>query len=1198
MPFDAHANFAVSAVATAPSPASTGTSLTVTAGDGAGFPTPPFNATVWPPGQIPSHTNAEIVRVTAIATDTLTFVRTQEGTSARLITVGDQIQAPITVKTLTDIETQVVAPSPTGNSTTDTATVLAAMQSGTPLADGNYICTAEGLNLSANVPMKLSSIHGSGSTSISFPSSLQNHTGLYCSGSPVGSVYSLAAQANLGDQTLTLSSSDATALAASPGDYLHLWSSLLWPTTVANGAVHGEIVRVQSVNTSTGVITIWGQLDDTYALADTARLRKLAMLDGSYIHGVTFINSTPLAGSNGSNMIHVEWTRNFRMRDVVCIKGDGPGIQVTCSVGADVEIKVRDLADDGANNRYGYGALAWGATRDSTFHIEAERCRHAFTTGADKFTSQYTTNPAHCGVPRHINVYGNVRETTAQGWDTHSEGDDIRFWVTADSCAEGGMGVRAKNVKVMSWSFQNCRDSNYMRWTASGLRVFPGTSRGTLTGTGAAWDVGDQGGTVLSDVKFYGMHSDSEGTYGVVVNNASDVWFIDPVITNPGSGVAFFVTGTSSNIHIVNAVTEGVTSLVGGLTSAVSVVSPGGPTPVDLGAAPYNAVGDYKTVTDASITSGTNVLNSPTAAFTANDVGKSINVAGAGASGAYLATTIAGYTSATAVTTAANAATTVSGATMSWGTNNRATIASALAINGGTTYYLPAGNYYADMTAGVFTVPEGACFQGDGWTSILTIGPEGSTNSGATVFAASGVNWRVEKMRLVGPASIGTGGKWFLFNISATAGGSLKVRDINSRLFSVTFDVAANGCTVDCANSEIEGRAAGGTGGSVVVHSGTSGELRMDNTYCWNQGLGNSSYIAVGTGINVDLHRCKFDSQIATTSNVVVSHFDTAGSAPTPCAFSRIRACWFGTGLLGPSVQTPYQGLCRIVDCDFQAPFTGINVRGEAQILNNRFTSAATGSPTFPFITSAVVSTPIASRPTVRVEGNRFEGHAGYAVYNNNDGDFQIVDNDFLGGDGTVPVLVHVRFDTSTPTTAFAEIRGNRFGGQTTNYAIDPRGGNISITDGNRFFGTFGQAALLALTGTNLLRVRRNQFDQSASVFNFVSNPTTIDIDENYGSKAPVRTPVAASYTMLAIDRTIAVTSTSAARTITQPAIAASTVGATKTVVDESNAAATNNITVACAGTDTFLGGATSKVINTNGGVLRFYANGTVWVPV
>lgn len=104
MTFDAHANFAYGTVLTPPSPATSGTSLTLAAGQGALMPAAPFNATVWPALVQPTAANAEIVRVTALATDTLTIARAQEGSGARTILVGDQLAASITAKTLTDVE--------------------------------------------------------------------------------------------------------------------------------------------------------------------------------------------------------------------------------------------------------------------------------------------------------------------------------------------------------------------------------------------------------------------------------------------------------------------------------------------------------------------------------------------------------------------------------------------------------------------------------------------------------------------------------------------------------------------------------------------------------------------------------------------------------------------------------------------------------------------------------------------------------------------------------------------------------------------------------------------------------------------------------------------------------------------------------------------------------------------------------------
>lgn len=105
MAFDAHVNLAYSTVATAPSPATSGLSLVVQAGEGARFPAVPFNAIICPANTPALWTNAEIVRVTGISTDTFTIERTSESTSgARTVLVGDQIFAGITAKWFSDIE--------------------------------------------------------------------------------------------------------------------------------------------------------------------------------------------------------------------------------------------------------------------------------------------------------------------------------------------------------------------------------------------------------------------------------------------------------------------------------------------------------------------------------------------------------------------------------------------------------------------------------------------------------------------------------------------------------------------------------------------------------------------------------------------------------------------------------------------------------------------------------------------------------------------------------------------------------------------------------------------------------------------------------------------------------------------------------------------------------------------------------------
>lgn len=100
---DNHSNFAYSTLATPPS-GTGGTSLVVQTGHGSRFPAVPFNATIWPSGANPLSSNAEIVRVTNISTDTFTITRAQEGSTARTHAANYQIAATITKKVLNDIE--------------------------------------------------------------------------------------------------------------------------------------------------------------------------------------------------------------------------------------------------------------------------------------------------------------------------------------------------------------------------------------------------------------------------------------------------------------------------------------------------------------------------------------------------------------------------------------------------------------------------------------------------------------------------------------------------------------------------------------------------------------------------------------------------------------------------------------------------------------------------------------------------------------------------------------------------------------------------------------------------------------------------------------------------------------------------------------------------------------------------------------
>ena len=114
MSFDPHLNLRRSTVAGAPSPALSGTSLTLAAATGANFPATSggaYNLICWPSGQEPTQANTEIIRVVTRAGDVLSSIlRAQEGTAARAIAIGDNVALVPTAKTFTDIEAATTIP--------------------------------------------------------------------------------------------------------------------------------------------------------------------------------------------------------------------------------------------------------------------------------------------------------------------------------------------------------------------------------------------------------------------------------------------------------------------------------------------------------------------------------------------------------------------------------------------------------------------------------------------------------------------------------------------------------------------------------------------------------------------------------------------------------------------------------------------------------------------------------------------------------------------------------------------------------------------------------------------------------------------------------------------------------------------------------------------------------------------------------
>lgn len=117
-------NFAISTVSIPPSPATTGTTLSVS--DVSLFPDPTdgdFDLTVWPSGVEPLASNAEIVTVTHLTGSQFTVTRHQQSTSAIAIQAGYQIEQGVTAGLLQSGGSNAVTPVNLG--VLDLATIFA-----------------------------------------------------------------------------------------------------------------------------------------------------------------------------------------------------------------------------------------------------------------------------------------------------------------------------------------------------------------------------------------------------------------------------------------------------------------------------------------------------------------------------------------------------------------------------------------------------------------------------------------------------------------------------------------------------------------------------------------------------------------------------------------------------------------------------------------------------------------------------------------------------------------------------------------------------------------------------------------------------------------------------------------------------------------------------------------------------------------
>ena len=243
-----------------------------------------------------------------------------------------------------------------------------------------------------------------------------------------------------------------------------------------------------------------------------------------------------------------------------------------------------------------------------------------------------------------------------------------------------------------------------------------GTAAGILAAGNDSRIVGAAQSAALATVATSGAYGDLRGQPAI------------PVV--PAVGTAAGTVAAGNDARITAALQPGGavdSSTVAGRTLAVRAAER-----IDVMDAPYNARGNTQSLS-ASVTlaAGSKALSTATSLFAATDVGKVIEVTGAGASGATLSASITAYASPTSITlsTGGTTALSASAQTVTWGTDDSPAFAAAItammgrqATGGATCVYAPAATYMLSGTALPIMAGQG-CILGDGAThTTLRIG--------------------------------------------------------------------------------------------------------------------------------------------------------------------------------------------------------------------------------------------------------------------------------------------------------------------------------------------------------------------------------------------------------------------------------------------------------------------------------------------
>lgn len=293
------------------------------------------------------------------------------------------------------------------------------------LPPGTYLISAALSVASSNVRIRGA---GRGLTTIKMAATFidSDASAISVYNSTYGTSQALSFDGNSGDQFVTVSAT--TGISA--GDWVLVRSLKVADTESSTNKFCGELQKIQAVDATTGVLTFYGYLADTYTTAQSASVLKVTMLTGIGITGLTVTHAASAAPLISSPAILVRNCLGAVIDDVEVRDVFNTGIDTWSCVDSAVRKCSVSNVQAGSSQTVYYGVWVSGASRGVTIADCAfDRTRHSVAMGTHTNAGSNTlSTDAREGIQRNITVSrAHSSASTTAHYDVHQPADGVTF---------------------------------------------------------------------------------------------------------------------------------------------------------------------------------------------------------------------------------------------------------------------------------------------------------------------------------------------------------------------------------------------------------------------------------------------------------------------------------------------------------------------------------------------------------------------------------------------------------------------------------------------------------------------------------------------------------------------------------------------------------------------------------------------------